>query len=121
MRLQDLLFRMRSTAVRSFRSLVGKGNRDPMAVNAYILTTKQVRARLDNYGGNIGKEPILLSSGEEGFQIDFLVLDPQPGPDVVSVEIDGAFRQVHGLRDGLCIVALSNEMWSNKIDSTFLN
>ena len=47
-----------------------------MAVNAYILTTKQVRARLDNYGGNIGKEPILLNSGEEGFQLIILFLIP---------------------------------------------
>lgn len=41
-----------------------------------------------------------------GFQTDFLILDTQPSPDVVPVEIDRAFRQAYSLRIAVLSQAL---------------
>lgn len=75
-----------------------------------ILLPLRTGARLDDYGDNIGLNPILFNGGKEGFQIDFLVFYAEFGPDVVPMKIDGAFRQMHHFRDGLGAVALANEV-----------
>jgi hypothetical protein len=49
----------------------------------------------------MGRNQILFNGGQVGFQADFFVLDAQLFPDVVPVEINRAFRQIHDLCDFL--------------------
>ena len=58
----------------------------------------------------MGLKQILIEGGQIRFQSDFLILDAQLFPDIVPVEIDRAFRQVHDLRDVLRIFSLLNKI-----------
>ena len=53
----------------------------------------------------MGLNQILFKGGQIGFQTDFFILDAQLFPDIVPVEIDCAFGQVHCLCDFLCGVS----------------
>ena len=50
----------------------------------------------------MGLNQILFKGGQIGFQTDFFILDAQFFSDIVPVEIDRAFRQVHCLCNFLC-------------------
>ena len=75
-----------------------------------MLLSRGKNARLDVYGVYMGHKPILFEGGQVGSQTDFFLLDAQLRPDIVPVEIDGAFRQVHALRDFLGILPLLHEI-----------
>ena len=63
----------------------------------------------------MGFKQILFDGGQIGVEADFLVLDAQLRPDVVAVEIDSAFRQVHRLCDLLGGFALLNKIDNRKL------
>jgi hypothetical protein len=58
----------------------------------------------------MGLKQILIKGGQIRFQRDFLILDAQLFPDIVPMEIDRAFRQVHDLRDALRIFPLLDKI-----------
>jgi len=75
-----------------------------------MIPPRRLKTRLDNYGYNMGLKQILSKGEQVGFETDFFILDAQFFPDIVPVEIDRAFRQVHYLRDFLRIFSLLNKI-----------
>ena len=63
----------------------------------------------------MGLKQILFNGGQIGLQANFFVLDAQLRPDVVAVEIDSAFRQVHRLCDLLGGFSLMNKICNFKL------
>lgn len=58
----------------------------------------------------MGQKQILFKGAQVGFQTDFFILDAQLFPDVVPVEIDRAFRQIHDLCDFLGVFPLLDKV-----------